>query len=221
MSKRPFDFFISFVVLLLFLPLGVVIAAILHFTGEGEVFYCQDRIGRYRHLFKIYKFATMLKNSPNLGAGDITVADDPRVLPLGRFLRQTKLNEVPQILNILFGTMTIVGPRPLTPKNFLYYSSESQGIISQMKPGLTGIGSIVFRDEERILRASGKPFEQCYREEIAPYKAQLERWYFFHRGLRTDILIVLITAWVILRPNSSVYRRVWKDLPAVPLSSHS
>lgn len=218
MLKRLFDIILSMVVLLLFLPFGLVIAAVLRFTGEGEIFFAQNRVGMDLHVFKMYKFATMLRDSPNLGSGDITVDNDSRVLPFGRLLRRTKLNEVPQILNVLFGTMSIVGPRPLTPKNFGYYSSESQEIIAQMKPGLTGIGSIVFRDEERIIGASEKTYEQSYKEEIAPYKAQLESWYYSHKGFVTDVLIVLITAWVVLRPDSTVYLRIWNHLPTLPKS---
>jgi len=216
MLKRSFDILLSLIALLVFLPIGLPIALILRFTGEGEIFYPQDRVGKGGKPFNMYKFATMLKNSPNIGPGDITVTNDTRVLPVGRFLRKTKLNEVPQLLNILFGTMSIVGPRPLTPKNFSYYSDADQEIIGRMRPGLTGIGSIVFRDEESIIGTSDKPFEQCYREDIAPYKAELERWYYQHQGLFTDLMIILITAWVVLQPQSTIYRRVWKDLPSAP-----
>lgn len=218
MLKRLFDIVLSVIALLLFLPFGIVIIAILRFTGEQKVFFTQERIGMNGRRFEIYKFATMLANSPNLGSRDITIPYDPRVLPFGRFLRLTKLNEVPQFLNILFGSMSIVGPRPLTPKNFFYYSKENQDIIIRMKPGLTGISSIVFRHEERIIGDSVKTFEQCYKEDISPYKAQLERWYFSHRGLLTDVLIVLVTIFVVLFPDSGLYRHVWKDLPDMPIS---
>ena len=216
MLKRILDVILSLVATLIFLPIGIPIAIILRFTGEGEIFYLQERVGRNREPFSVYKFATMLKNSPNIGSGDITVSGDPRVLPVGKFLRKTKLNEVPQVLNILFGTMSIVGPRPLTPKNFSYYTEEDQEIIGRMRPGLTGIGSIVFRDEESIIGASDKPFDQRYKEDIAPYKAELERWYYQHQGILTDLMVILVTAWVVLRPESTVYRRIWKDLPPAP-----
>jgi lipopolysaccharide/colanic/teichoic acid biosynthesis glycosyltransferase len=158
----------------------------------------------------------MLKDSPSLGTGDITMANDPRVLPVGQFLRKTKLNEVPQVLNILFGQMSVVGPRPLTPKNFNYYTPEDQLVIGSMRPGLTGIGSIVFRDEESILGRSSKPVEDCYREDIAPYKAELEKWYHTHQGVGTDLLIILVTAWAVLNSGSTLHRRIWKDLPEAP-----
>lgn len=216
MVKRFFDIVLSLVVIMLFMPFALVITLVLRLTGEGEVFYMQERIGKGGGRFRLIKFATMLKNSPNLGSGDITVKNDPRVLPVGHFLRKTKLNEVPQLLNILTGSMSFVGPRPLTPKNFAYYTSEQQTIIGRMRPGLTGLGSIVFRDEESIIAASEKPFEQCYREDIAPYKAELERWYSNHRGLLTDTAIIAITAWVVVRPKSRVYRWLWRDLPTPP-----
>ena len=216
MTKRLLDILFSIIILFLSFPFCIPIAIILRFTGEGEIFYTQERIGKRKRPFKIYKFATMLKNSPNIGAGDITVANDPRVLPIGRFLRKAKLNEVPQILNILIGDMSVVGPRPLTPKNFTYYSSEDQKIIGKMRPGLTGIGSIVFRDEEHIIGASGKSFEQCYREDIAPYKAQLEHWYYQKQTLITDLLIIFATAWVVMFSESTFYRKIWRDLPVPP-----
>ena len=218
MLKRSLDILLSLIATVVFLPFGLPIALALRCTGEGEVFYVQQRTGRGGKIFGLLKFATMLKNSPNIGTGDITTANDPRVLPLGRFLRKTKLNEVPQVLNILKGDMSIVGPRPLTPKNFSYYSAEDQQIIASMRPGLTGIGSIVFRDEESIIAHSGKPPEQCYREDIAPYKAQLENWYHRHQGLITDLLIIGVTAWVVLRSSSEIHRRIWKDLPPAPAS---
>ena len=216
MLKRSLDIVLSLIATVIFLPFGLPIALILRLTGEGEIFYVQQRIGRGGKPFGLLKFATMLKNSPNLGTGDITMANDPRVLPAGRFLRKTKLNEVPQVLNILFGNMSIVGPRPLTPRNFGYYTPQDQTVISSMRPGLTGIGSIVFRDEERIIGAPLKPVEQCYREDIAPYKAELEKWYHRHQGLITDLLIIGVTAWVVLNSRSDIHRRIWKDLPAAP-----
>jgi len=216
MLKRMVDIGLSSVATLLFLPIGLPIAIVLRLTGEGKVFYVQERVGRHKRSFALLKFATMLKDSPNIGTGDITTANDPRVLPVGRLLRKTKLNEVPQVLNILKGDMSIVGPRPLTPKNFAYYSAEDQAVIGSMRPGLTGIGSIVFRDEESILSGSTKPPQQCYEEDIAPHKAKLETWYYSRRGVITDFLIIFVTAWVVLKPGTNIHHRVWKDLPEAP-----
>lgn len=146
--KRTFDILVSSVSLTIFLPFGLLIILILRFTGEGEIFYPQARVGQNGKRFGLLKFATMLKDSPNIGPGDITVKDDPRVLPFGQFLRKTKLNEVPQLINILKGDMSIVGPRPQTPKYFALFPDHVQREIITLKPGLTGAGSIVFRDED-------------------------------------------------------------------------
>ena len=202
--------------LLVFLPFGIIIALILRFTGEGEIFYTQERIGRNGKRFGLLKFATMLKKSPSIGAGDVTVKDDPRVLPVGRVLRKTKINEIPQLVNILIGDMSVIGPRPQTPKNFEYYPQEEKEMILKMRPGLTGIGSIVFRDEETIVANSGKTVDECYREIIGPCKAKLEAWYYERQNIATYFLLIFATAWVIIRPRSKIYRRIWPSLPPLP-----
>jgi len=214
---RFFDIIISLCALLVFLPVGIIIMFILRFTGEGEIFYTQTRIGKNGKHFGLLKFATMLKNSPSIGTGDITVKNDPRVLPLGRFLRKTKMNEIPQLINILIGDMSIVGPRPQTPKNFDFFPPEGKEVILSMRPGLTGIGSIIFRDEESIVAKSGKTVEECYRDLIGPYKADLEAWYNERQNVITYFLLIMITAWVIIFPRSEIYRRIWVSLPPFPL----
>jgi lipopolysaccharide/colanic/teichoic acid biosynthesis glycosyltransferase len=211
--KRLFDIICSSIALLLFLPLGLVIALILKFTGEGEIFFTHNRVGKDSKIFGLIKFASMLKDSPNLLTGDITVGSDPRVLPFGKFLRKTKLNEVAQILNILKGDISIVGPRPLTPKNFAFYPEEIQKEIIKMTPGLTGVGSIVFRDEESIISNSKKTYIDCYREDIAPYKGRLEIWYMNNRSFWLDLKLIFLTAWVIFFPQSKIYEKVLKGLP--------
>jgi lipopolysaccharide/colanic/teichoic acid biosynthesis glycosyltransferase len=216
-----FDILLAAVALIIFLPFGLIIALLLRFTGEGEIFYTQDRMGKGGRKFGLLKFATMLKNSPSTGTGDVTIKNDPRVLPLGRILRKTKLNEVPQLVNILTGDMSLVGPRPQTPKNFNYFPPEGKDIILLMRPGLTGIGSIVFRDEEAIVASSGKPLEQCYAEIIGPYKAELEAWYYKKRNVITYLLLVFVTVWVIIFPRSEIYRRIWSSLPPLPAALES
>lgn len=211
--KRIFDILMSSIAILFFLPFGIVIIIILKFTGEGEIFYPQARIGEGGKTFGLLKFATMLKESPNLATGDITLKNDPRVLPLGQYLRKTKLNEMPQLLNILKGDMSIIGPRPLTPTNFSYYSDDIKKEIIKVKPGLSGIGSIVFRDEELILANSKKSHVDCYKEDIATYKGALEIWYIKNRSIILDIKLILLTVWIVLAPCSEVYRSVLKDLP--------
>ena len=115
---RLLDILLSGIALLVFSPLMIPISIILKLTGEGEIFFLQERIGKGGHKFKLIKFATMLKNSANIGTGTVTVKGDPRVLPVGKFLRKTKINELPQLLNILVGDMSVIGPRPLTSQTF-------------------------------------------------------------------------------------------------------
>jgi lipopolysaccharide/colanic/teichoic acid biosynthesis glycosyltransferase len=152
------------------------------------------------------------KDSGQAGTGDITVKHDPRVLPFGGFLRKTKINELPQLINILIGDMSVVGPRPQTSKNFDYFPAEGKQIILSMRPGLTGIGSIVFRDEESIVERLNMPVDRSYREVIGPYKVQLEEWYSKRQNAATYFLLIIMTAWVIIRPQSAIYRRIWLSL---------
>ena len=118
---RTFDLILSLIALVILCPLLLPVAFILRFTGEGEVFYVQERIGLHERPFGLFKFATMLKNSPHIGTGTITVRNDPRVLPVGRILRKAKVNELPQLLNVLIGDMSVIGPRPLTQNHFGHY----------------------------------------------------------------------------------------------------
>jgi lipopolysaccharide/colanic/teichoic acid biosynthesis glycosyltransferase len=212
--KRLLDICLAGAGLLVFLPFGVFIVIVLRLTGEGEVFYRQPRVGRGGRVFGLFKFVTMVKASPKIGSGDITLKNDPRVLTVGRFLRKTKLNEVPQLLNILLGDMSVIGPRPLTPGNFAFYAEDVKRIIARVRPGLSGVGSIVFRDEESMIARSSKPALQCYEEDIAPYKGQLERWYVQHQSLRLDILLILLTGWVVFFPKSEAYGSMLRGLPA-------
>src|SRR5690625_184327 len=213
--QRLLDLILAGLALLVLSPLLVPIAIILRLTGEGEVFFIQQRVGRGGGTFGLYKFATMLKDSPSLGTGTVTVKDDPRVLPVGRFLRKTKLNELPQLLNILRGDMSIVGPRPQTRRCFDAFPGRSQAEIIKVRPGLSGVGSIVFRDEEELMHAARDP-DRFYDEVIMPYKGQLEEWYVANQGLWTYLRCIVLTAWVVLLPQSTVFWRVFKGLPPPP-----
>ena len=213
--KRMMDITLSGLALLLLSPLLIPVCVALWLTGEHHVFYFQERIGLKNRKFGIWKFATMLKNSPNMAGGLHTTRRDPRVLPLGHFLRITKINELPQLVNILLGDMSIVGPRPLVDKTFDPYPEHVKAVIYNVRPGLTGIGSIVFRDEEHLLSESGMPVAQFYAQHIAPAKGELELWYQKHLSFRTDCMIIFLTAWVIVFPKSRLLHKVFKDLPAV------
>jgi lipopolysaccharide/colanic/teichoic acid biosynthesis glycosyltransferase len=199
--------------MLAFLPVGIVLAVILRFTGEGEIFYRQKRVGRHAKTFEVLKFATMLKDSPSIGTGTITKKDDPRVLPIGKFLRKTKLNEVPQLWNIFIGDMSVVGPRPLTKETRDYIPAEILEEIKTVQPGLTGIGSIVFRDEETIIHESGEDYHEFYKREIAPFKGTVELWYKRKKSFLLDMKIIFVTAWVVLFSGSKIADRTFPDLP--------
>ena len=186
---------------------------ILLLTGEHYVFYFQKRIGYKNKPFHIYKFVTMVKNSPNIGSGLHTTKSDPRILPIGGFLRKTKLNELPQLFNILFGSMSIVGPRPLVKKTFEPYSNYVKENIYNVKPGLTGIGSIVFRDEEELLSKTNLPLNEFYKKEISPFKGELELWYQNNLSFVTDFIIIFITAITLFFPNNNLVFKIFKDLP--------
>ena len=213
-SKRLLDIIISLLALIILSPLLLPIVIILRFSAEGYVFYFQDRIGKDRVNFKIIKFATMLKDSPNLASGLITLSGDWRVTKPGKFLRKTKINELPQIINILKGDISLVGPRPLVTKAFTAYNEDVQSKIYNVKPGLTGIGSIIFRDEESIISAvKDEDPHEFYKRIIAPYKGELEMWYQSNNSFFLDLQLIFMTAWVIIFPNSKLYEKWFKDLP--------
>ena len=211
--KRISDIILSSIAIILLSPILILIIIILKLTGEGEIFYLQERVGYKTKSFMIYKFATMVKNSPNIGNGDVTLRNDPRVTKVGKFLRESKLNELPQLFNIFMGDISVIGPRPLMRAGFNRYSLNFQNSVYNVKPGLTGIGSIVFRDEERILTESELTPHECYKEIILPYKGELEIWYQTNCSLFLDLQLIFMTAWVILVPNSKLYEKWFKDLP--------
>lgn len=216
LTKRFLDLLISTVALILLSPLLLFLTIILLFTGEHEVFYPQYRIGYLNVPFKILKFATMVKNSPNMGTGSITLRNDPRVTKIGSILRKTKLNELPQIFNVIIGQMSIVGPRPQMKADFEKFPIHIQKTLYNLKPGITGIGSIIFRDEEKWITDASGDKHMFYKQHIAPYKGALELWYQNHFSLYTDFMLVFLTAWVIIFPKSDLVYKVFRDLPPRP-----
>lgn len=212
--KRFFDFLSSLIAVLILSPFLIPIMIGLKLTGEGYIFYNQKRLGYKNQYFSIYKFATMLLNSPSLGAGSITLRNDPRITPMGGFLRKTKINELPQLFNVLLGSMSVVGPRPLMQADFDAYPEHVQAKVYDVKPGITGIGSVVFRDEEKYfdenLKEDPKVF---YKRVIAPYKGELELWYANNQSFWVDLKIILITFYSILSPESDIATSVFKNLP--------
>lgn len=210
--QRLFDIFFSLIALVALSPLLVPTVIVLRFTGEGEVFFRQNRVGRGGKLFGLYKFATMVKDSPNIGTGTVTVKGDPRVLPVGRFLRKTKINELPQLLNILLGDMSVIGPRPQTQRCFDAFPERSQQAIISVRPGLSGAGSIVFRGEEDMMHAAKDP-NHYYDHVIMPYKGLVEEWYVQNQSIATYFKMIIITALVVLRSDSPA---IWRSFPDMP-----
>lgn len=215
--QRFFDIIFSGIALVLLSPLLLPLMFILRVTGEGEIFFPQSRVGRGGKHFELYKFATMLKDSPNMGTGTVTVKNDPRVLPMGGFLRKTKINELPQLINIFNGDMSVIGPRPQTQRCFDAFPLSSQNEIIKVRPGLSGIGSIVFRNEEEMMHANNDP-DKFYDEIVMPYKGKLEEWYVRNLSIGLYFQLILITIYVVLFTSGKTVWAVLKKLPDPPKS---
>ena len=209
--ERFFDLVFSSLALLALSFLLIPIILILRFTGEGEIFFLQERIGKRGKVFKLIKFATMQKDSPNIGTGTVTMKGDPRVLPVGKFLRKTKINELPQLINIFMGDMSVIGPRPLTDQTFASYSSSIQKTIKQVRPGLSGIGSIIFRGEEEIMYGKSASIN-FYENVIAPYKGSLEEWFVKNKSLYIYFKAILVTVWTVFIPTTKIAWKIFHDL---------
>lgn len=217
--KRIMDLIIAIVALIILSPLFIVVIIILAFTGEGEVFYPQMRVGYKQKEFKIWKFATMVKDSEKIGNKDMTLRNDPRVTKFGKILRITKINELPQIFNVLSGDMSIVGPRPLMRVSFEMYKPEHSKRVYNSKPGITGIGPLLLRDEEKIVTNAtekGSNPREFYKNQIYPYKGEVEMWYQENKSIWVDTLTIFLTAWVIAFSKSNLPYKVFKTVPPRP-----
>lgn len=213
--QRFFDILFSSIAILILSPLFLLVILLLRFSGEGYIFFMQERIGYQKRGFKLYKFVTMLKNSENIGTGTVTLHNDPRILPLGHFLRKSKINELPQLFNVLLGHMSIIGPRPQTGRCFYAFPKSSQKIIINVKPGLSGLGSIVFRDEEQIMKDHKNP-DWFYDSVIMPYKGELEHWYVNNNSIVNYFLLIYFTIHAVIFPKSNKIYLIFKDLPKPP-----
>lgn len=214
--KRLFDFIFSLILLIILFPIFIIIFPLLLLTGEGYVFYFQDRLGKNNRIFKIWKFATMLKNSVNMAGGIITLKNDSRLTPMGGFLRKTKINEIPQLINILKGEMSFVGPRPVMKKSFDAYPSSVKKRIYKIKPGLTGIGSVIFRNEDELITKIdnlGLDKWSFYKNKIYPYKGILELHYQEIKSFKTDLKILICTFLVIIGVSNKYVNLFFKNLP--------
>lgn len=211
---RTIDIALSFFLILVLLPLFLIISIMLFLTGENKIFFLQNRVGKDNKTIKIIKFVTMLKNSPYVGTKTITIKNDKRILPLGYFLRISKINELPQLVNILKGDMSFVGPRPLTEENFNFYSSRVRREIVKIRPGLTGVSSIIFRNEENILNKKNNI--NFYKNEISSYKGNLELWFVKNLNFFNYFKILILTFVVVILPNSKLIFQTFDSIPKLP-----
>lgn len=214
---RFFDIFFSFIAIVILLPFMIPIMIGLKLTGEHDIFYGQERIGKGGKPFKVWKFATMLRNSINMPGGGFTMKDDPRILPMGKFLRKTKINELPQLINIFTGDMSVIGYRPLVKKGYDLYSEDVKKELAKSRPGLSGIGSIVFRNEEQIVQKyeTFEEKQEYYKNAIIPYKGELEVWYANHKSVFMYFRLIFMTVGAVLKPDSQSWKKI-KGIPEIP-----
>jgi len=196
MIKRLFDIIFSFLGLIFLFPLLVIIALLIKIESKGPIFYLQKRVGKHNKDFKIFKFRTMFIGSDRKGL--LTLGDkDPRVTKTGYILRKYKLDEFPQLINVLVGNMSFVGPRPEVRKYINHYSKEDLMILS-VKPGITDYASIEFRDEAELLKATNNP-EKLYLESILPQKIALNKKYINSKNLFIDLNIIFKTILTVIK----------------------
>lgn len=187
MIKRIFDILVSATALLLLLPLLLVLAVAVALGSQGGAFFRQTRVGKDGRTFQLLKFRSMRPGSE--AQGQITVGGrDPRITGIGQFLRKTKLDELPQLWNVLIGDMSIVGPRPEVPKYVALYTPEQRRVLS-VRPGITGMASIAYINENEVLGRSADP-ERTYIEEVMPAKLELDLQYVNKPGVLTDLRII-------------------------------
>lgn len=191
MIKRLFDITFSLIGLIIFLPLMLVLAIIIKITSPGPVFYRGERIGKNGKPFRIFKFRTMVVGADKMG-GPSTAADDPRLTKIGLFLKKYKLDELPQLIDVLLGRMSLVGPRPEVKMYVDMMTPEEKSIILSVKPGITDLASLWDFHEAEILKGSSDP-EKTYREKIRPTKIKLQIKYIKTRSFWLDLKIIFQT----------------------------
>lgn len=192
MPKRIFDITVSLTLIVLLSPLLIVIAAIIRMTSAGPVLYRARRVGRNQRLFTLYKFRSMVADAESAGPG-ITVGDDGRITPVGRLLRRYKLDELPQLFNVLRGDMSLVGPRPEDPRYVALYTPEQLQILT-VRPGITSPASLQFRHEQHMLM--GADWERAYIQQIMPAKLQIDLDYMKTANLGRDVGILVRTLFL-------------------------
>lgn len=201
---RLTDIVVSGLALIGLLPIFILTSILLRFTGEGEVLFLQKRIGRGGEPFFLIKFATMIKGSHLIGPGEVTFFNDARVLPVGRFLRKSKINEMPQLINVLKGDMSLIGHRPQTEKYWNCFTKSQRKALAKNKPGLSGMSSILLRDEEAYLAAFSDP---VFADEklLMPFKGRVEEWYSENASYINYIKLITLTLIKVFAHRSTHY----------------
>lgn len=195
MAKRLFDLLFSAIGLIVLLPLFVVIVLLIKLDSAGSIFYRARRVGKDGVPFRLYKFRTMIPDADQHGPA-ITISDDARITPVGRWLRRTKLDELPQLINVLLGQMSLVGPRPEAPSYVALYTGQQRRVL-RVRPGITSPAAIAYRHEQQLL--SGPEWKKRYVEEIMPAKLALDIEYVQESSLWGDINILWLTVISIWR----------------------
>lgn len=195
MGKRLFDIIFSLIGLILLSPIFLIIGILIKKEDGGPIFYRGVRVGRYGKLFRIYKFRTMVINADKIG-GPSTADDDPRITKIGKKLRKYKLDELPQLINVLKGEMSIVGPRPEVQYYVDMFTEEEKAILS-VRPGITDWASLWNSDEGSILAGSPDP-EKTYMEKIRPIKIKLQLKYVKENSFFTDLKIIFLTIYTVI-----------------------
>jgi lipopolysaccharide/colanic/teichoic acid biosynthesis glycosyltransferase len=196
MGKRLFDVLVSVAGLLLLSPLLVAIALWIKLDSRGPVFFRQQRVGRFGTPFHIHKFRSMREDAP-LAGPQITIGADPRITRAGQFLRRTKLDELPQLLDVLAGTMSLVGPRPEVPRYVAMYPPALRDKVLSVRPGITDPASIEYRDESTLLARAADP-ERVYIEQVMPAKLRYAAEYVDHMSLANDVRLIGATLRLLL-----------------------
>jgi lipopolysaccharide/colanic/teichoic acid biosynthesis glycosyltransferase len=197
MSKRLFDLLMSSVGLLALGPSLLLIALAVKLDSPGPVFFRQERVGRFGRPFRIHKFRTM-RHDPQGAGPQITVGGDARITRVGRVLRQGKLDELPQLIDVWLGTMSLVGPRPEVPRYVAHYPPALREKVLSVRPGITDIASIEYRDESAVLARAADP-EHAYLHEVLPHKLALAAQYVDQASVWADVKLIVRTIVVILR----------------------
>lgn len=195
MTRRLLDGVAAGVGLLLLSPVFLIIAILIKLDSPGPVFYRAERVGEGGELFHLFKFRSMVAGANRAGPG-ITVAGDNRITPVGRVLRNYKLDELPQLLNVLRGEMSLVGPRPEDPRYVAHYTKEQYRVLS-VRPGMTGVAALAYRNEEQALDQDD--WEKRYLEEIMPHKLALDLAYLRQRTFLSDLKVIWRTLWTVAR----------------------